>query len=78
MLVIKCNTCKEEITVNMYMSQPTVNFHRDGFNNRISWSARVKGRAICPKCGAEIEKHFESEICSLDVIDLALRGERRV
>ena len=78
MLKIDCNTCKEEVTVNMYLSQPTINFHRDGFNDRISWSAHVAGRAICPKCGAEIEKRFESEIYPSDVIDLALRREVHV
>lgn len=78
MLKIDCNTCKEEIIVNMHMSQPTINFHRDGFNDRISWSARVMGRAICPECGAKIEKRFESEIYPSDVIDLALRREVHV
>lgn len=78
MLVIECKTCKEEVTVNMHMSHPAINFYRDGFNNRISWSARVKGRAICPKCGAEIEKYFESEISRSDIIDLALRKEHHV
>ncbi len=78
MLVIDCDTCKEEVTVNMHLSQPTIKFHRDGFNDRISWLARVKGRTICPKCGAEIEKCFESEIYPSDVTDLALRRERHV
>lgn len=78
MLKIECNTCKEEVIVNMHMSRPTINFHRDGFNDRIAWSARVTGRAICPKCGAEIEKQFESEIGPSDVIDLALRREQHV
>ena len=78
MLVIECNTCKEEVTVNMHMSQPTINFQHDGFHDRILWTARVKGRAICPKCGAEIEKRFESEIYPSDVIDLALRRERQI
>ena len=78
MLKIDCDICKEEVVVNMYLSQPTINFHRDGFNDRISWSARVIGRAICPKCGAEIEKRFESDIYPSDVIDLALRREVQV
>ena len=78
MLKIDCDTCKEEVIVNMYMSQPTINFHRDGLHDIISWSARVTGRAICPKCGAEIEKRFESEIYPSDVTDLALRRERHV
>ena len=78
MLKIDCDTCKEEVIVNMHMSRPTIVFWRDGFNDRISWTARVKGRAICPKCGAEIEKHFESEIYPSDIIDLALRKERHV
>ena len=78
MLKIDCNTCKEEVTVNMHMSQATINFQRDGFHDRISWTARVRGRAICPRCGAEIIKQFESEIYPSDVIDLALRREQHV
>ena len=78
MLRITCDTCKEEVTVNMRLSNPTINFQRDGFNDRIMYVARAKGRAICPKCGAEIEKRFESEIYPSDVIDLALRRERNV
>ena len=78
MLVIDCDTCKEEVTVNMHMSLPTINFLRNGFDDRISWTARVRGRAICPRCGAEIEKRFESEIYPSDIIDLALRKEHHV
>ena len=62
----------------MHLSNPAINFQRDGFHDRILWTARVKGRAICPKCGAEIEKRFESEIYPSDVIDLALRREHQI
>lgn len=78
MLRITCNTCKEEVTVNMHLSNPTINFQRDGFNDRIMYTARVKGRSICPNCGAEIEQRFESEIYPSDVIDLALRREHQI
>ena len=77
MLIIKCDTCKEEVAVNMYLSQPDVHIHShyDGLGDRVSWSAHARGRAICPRCGAEIEKRFESEIYPSDVIELALRRE---
>ena len=78
MLKIDCDTCKEEVVVNMHMSQPVINAHRDGFNDRVWWSAHAKGRAICPGCGAEIIKRFESEIYPSDVIDLALRREHKI
>lgn len=78
MLVIDCDTCKEEVTVNMYMGRPFLVSYREGFDNKILWLARVKGRTICPKCGAEIEKLFESEISPSDLMDLALRRERHV
>ena len=77
-LQITCNTCKETVAVNMHLSNPSINFLRDGFNDRIMYTARAKGRAICPNCGAVIEKRFESEICPSDVIDLALRRECHV
>ena len=78
MLKITCDTCRETAVVNMHISHPTINFSRDDFNDRLSYSAKAKGRAICPKCGAEIIKHFESEITASDVIDLALRREIHV
>lgn len=78
MLKIECDACKEEVTVNMHLSQPAIYFQREGFNDRVLWTARVRGRAICPKCGVEIEKLFESEIYPSDVIDLALRREHHV
>ena len=78
MLQITCNACKEVVTVNMHLSNPAINFQRDGFNDRIMYTARAKGRAICPNCGAVIEKRFESEIYPSDVIDLALRREHQI
>ena len=78
MLVIECDNCKEEVTVNMHISNPIINFQKDGFKNIVCYIAKAKGRAICPKCGAEIEKYFESEIYPSDVINLALRREHHV
>ena len=78
MLKITCDTCKETVVVNMYTSHPTINFCKDVFNLNLVYSAKAKGRAICPKCGAEIVKHFESEITASDIIDLALRREIHV
>ena len=78
MLQINCDVCREEVIVNMHISNSGIVFHRDGFDDKISYIARAKGRAICPKCGREIIKYFESEIYSSDVIDLALRKEQQV
>ena len=78
MLKIDCDVCHEEVTVNMHISNPVINFQRDGFNDRICYIAKAKGRAICPKCGAEIIKQFESEIYPSDVVDLALRREHKI
>ena len=78
MLKINCDICDEEVVVNMYMSQPTIKSNCDVFNDRITWTARAQGRAICPNCGAEIVKQFASDIYPSDVIALALRGERHV
>ena len=75
MLKIDCDICHEEVIVNMHISNPAISFQNDGFNNKISYIARAKGRAICPKCGVEIVKQFKSEIDPSDVIDLALRRE---
>ena len=78
MLKIECDVCHAEVVVNMHISHPIINFQRDGFSDRICYTARAKGRAICPECGAEIIKQFESEIYPSDVVDLALRREVQV
>ena len=78
MLKIDCDVCHEEVTVNMHISNPAIHFQRDGFNDRNCYTARAKGRAICPRCGAEITKQFESEIFPSDVIELALRREHQI
>ena len=78
MLKINCDVCHERVIVNMYISDPVINFQRDGLNDKICCTARAKGRAICPICGAEIIKQFESEIYPSDVIDLALRREHKI
>ena len=78
MLKITCDTCGETAVVNMHISHPAINFYRDGIHNILCYSAKAKGHAICPQCGAEIIKHFESEITASDVIDLALRREIHV
>lgn len=78
MLKITCDTCGETAVVNMHISHPTINFCKNGFNLNLVYSAKAKGRAICPKCGAEIVKLFESEITASDVINLALRREIHV
>ena len=78
MLKITCDACGETAVVNMHISHPAINFYRDGFHGTLCYSAKAQGRAICPKCGAEIVKHFTSEITASDVIDLALRREIHV
>ena len=78
MLRITCDSCEEVVTVNMHISSPAISAQRDGFHDRIIYIAHAKGRTICPKCGAEIERRFESEICLSDVVDLALRREVHV
>lgn len=78
MLKVTCPLCEKEVIVNMHISYPKINFHRDGFDNKIGYSAVAKGRAICPACGTEFVKLFESEITPSDVIELALRREIHV
>lgn len=46
MLKIDCDVCHAEVTVNMYISNPAIEFQRDGLNDRICYIAKAKGRAI--------------------------------
>ena len=78
MLKITCDTCQENVVVNMHIANPRINYHRDGLHGRIAYEACAKGRAICPRCGADITKDFSSEITASDVIEMALRREIHV
>ena len=78
MLKIDCPRCKEKVTVNMYFSQPRLITQKNIGCHQIYYTAHVVGRAICPDCGEDIVKDFESEVYPSDIIDLALRRECHV
>jgi hypothetical protein len=39
------------------------------------YTASMKGKTICPKCGREMERLFTSKITNKDIQELALRLE---
>lgn len=75
MLKIKCTRCDMESTVNMYFHNPEIHVKEDLFMMTREYTARVRGRTICPACGTEIIEHFSCPISYSDIVDLALRRE---
>ena len=73
MIQITCPNCKEENFVNMYLYDARIVLN-EAFDQR-DYFACVKGKAICPSCGHEIENRYNSPIYPSDIKKLALRKE---
>lgn len=75
MTEIQCTHCKEQVEVNFYFYDESV-IKREFFPSDIpSYTATVKGRAICPSCGNTINQNFCNSISSMDIIKLAQGGK---
>ncbi len=73
MVLLACDSCGEDVVTTMYFHDVAI--VEDNVFGTISYKASVYGKAICPKCGAEINTHFHHEISKRDIISLAVNGE---
>lgn len=78
MIRIVCPNCKEEISVNMYFYNPYIIKESEILSDREDYQATVRGKAICPMCGMEVEKQFTSTIYTSEIIQLALKQEIQI
>jgi hypothetical protein len=49
--------------------------HQDFPHDAVEYTALVRGKAICPFCGLEIQETFEKLVTKTDIIKIATRGE---
>ena len=75
-MLIMCNRCHKNVEVSMYF----YNFKITDIDSidtlgAKNYTASMKGKTICPKCGREIERMFTSKITNKDIQELALRLE---
>ena len=75
-MLITCNRCHSNVEVSMYFYGFDI-ATRDSLDTLGAkiYTARMKGKTICPNCGCEIERRFIREITNKDIQELALRLE---
>lgn len=74
---VTCPRCNNEPEVYLYYYDEQITTHQYfpmDINSK-EHTARVKGKAICPCCGAEIVKTFDRIITTKDIIRLAVPEE---
>lgn len=78
MVQLECEKCREKIAVNLYLSGPEIKVHEEPAKLVRTYTARARGRTLCPRCGVTIDKIFSSRIYESDILDLALRKEIKI
>ena len=76
MIKVECSDCKLESYVEMYFYDERIVTRDSAIYDRTVHEAFVTGKAICPHCGATINKQFRKYISMEDIIKLAV-GEQR-
>ena len=74
---VTCPRCKNEPEVYLYYYDAQITTQQYIPMSNVEHTARVKGKAICPCCGAEIVKTFDKVISKEDIIRLAVPEETR-
>lgn len=74
-MTIICKHCKETIDVPMYFYNHCIFTRENYMTTNKEYTAFVRGKAICPYCGLEINKIFESNIYNKDIERLAIGKE---
>lgn len=81
MIDLTCKHCKQEVTVAMYYFNAKILTHAKIITHENAYVAEeqcyeavASGKAICPKCGAEIREIFSEDISTDAIIKLARGG----
>ena len=72
---VTCPRCKNEPEVYLYYYDEQITTQQYIPMSNVEYTARVKGKAICPCCGEEIVKAFDKVITMKDIIRLAVPEE---
>lgn len=72
---VTCPRCKNESAVYLYYYDAQITTQQYIPTSNIEHTARVKGKTICPCCGAEIVETFDKVISKEDIIRLAVPEE---
>lgn len=72
---VTCSRCKIESDLKFYFYDQMITKHQYFPEDAIEYTALVRGKAICPFCGQEIQETFEKLVTKTDIIRIATGGE---
>ena len=78
MLVLTCNNCKNEVTINPHLYDAEILLQDDPLNFERGYMAKVRSETICPDCGYHIYNYHSCPVYTSDIIELALRREKQI
>ena len=69
MVRVLCEHCNKEVEVVMYYYDTHIDTHE--YTYTTDYEAVTHGKAMCPRCGAEVKKTFNRFIQPKDIIKFA-------
>ena len=73
-MVVVCDYCHEKVDVNLFFYNHSISSIREPILDTMRYTAYCNGKAICPKCGTSIEKHFTHAVSGYDIKEIATKG----
>jgi hypothetical protein len=72
---VTCSRCKIESDLKFYFYDQMITKHQDFPQDAVEYTAFVRGKAICPFCGLEIQETFEKIVTKTNIIKIATGEE---
>ena len=74
-MTTRCTICKNHVNVNVFFSNERIIMREYPQFNTEEYIAEIKGRFICPVCGADVNKIYSATITKNDIIKLTAKDE---
>lgn len=72
---VTCPHCKNETNVYFYYHEPRILQQQYFSTDNVEYRAVIRAKALCPICGQEINKVYETVLSKEDIIKLAIQEE---
>lgn len=74
-MVIKCDYCQEEYLAEPYFYDAAITTIDIPASIEKCYTARVRARSVCPRCGGTVEKLYGQVLSNRNIIDMATQRE---
>ena len=74
-MVIQCDYCKEEYLAEPYFYDAAITTVNILASTERYYTARVRARSVCPRCGGTVEKLYGQDLSKKNIIDMATQRE---